>query len=168
MENDRWEAFSRGVDCPLDAPRPAANDHWDFVASLDVSSLYLDRNQTYRGHCQLVFDPRHAARPDDLSPDEWAAWCHDLFLAQRAIMRTVRADHINIETLGNLVPHLHWHIVPRYRTDPRWGAPIWPTSLADMKKTLLAADDRAALIQDLRAALAALPPTRPSTPVATP
>jgi diadenosine tetraphosphate (Ap4A) HIT family hydrolase len=66
---------------------------------------------------------------------------------------SVRADHINIETLGNVVPHLHWHIVPRYRTDPRWGNPIWLTSLADMIETRLGEDERSQLLADIRSAL---------------
>src|SRR5262245_61117347 len=131
MDNERWDAFLRGEGCPLDAPRAESNEHWDFVATLAVSSLYLAKNQTYRGHCQLVFDLRHAARPDQLSPEEWTTWCTDLFVAQQAIVGAVRPDHINIESLGNVVPHLHWHIVPRYRDDPRWGAPVWLTKLSD-------------------------------------
>jgi diadenosine tetraphosphate (Ap4A) HIT family hydrolase len=97
MDNRRWDQFAEGAGCPLDAPRPVANDHWDFVAAFTVSSLYLSKNQTYRGHCQLVFDPRHVTRVDRLSPDEWRALCDDLFNAQAAIMRTVPADHLNVE-----------------------------------------------------------------------
>jgi diadenosine tetraphosphate (Ap4A) HIT family hydrolase len=152
--DDRWSALVQGVECPLDAPRAETNQHWDLVAALSISSLYLTKNQTYRGHCQLIFDARHAARPDQLSGREWTAWCADLFRAQTAIMKTVRADHLNIESLGNVVPHLHWHIVPRYRSDPRWGAPIWLTSLADMPEHALAEEDRQHLIADLRQALA--------------
>lgn len=37
----------------------------------------------------------------------------------------MKPDHMNYELLGNSVPHLHWHIAPRYKTDPRWGRPIW-------------------------------------------
>lgn len=140
--------------CPLDAPRPRSNAHWDFVATLSVSSLYLSANQTYRGHCQLIFDPRHVSRVDELSPDEWRALAADLFRAQAAVVRTVRPDHMNLESLGNVVPHLHWHIVPRYRDDPRWGAPIWLTSLDDMIHTALPTGERETLIRDLQAALA--------------
>jgi len=150
MDRSSWEARVRGVECPLDAPRPASNDHWDFIAALSVSSLYLATNQTYRGQCQLVFDTRHAARPDQLTPDEWTAFCADLFAAQGAVVRTVHPDHVNIESLGNVVPHLHWHIVPRYLGDPRWGAPIWTTPLADMPDTRLAPGERDALIAAIR------------------
>jgi diadenosine tetraphosphate (Ap4A) HIT family hydrolase len=152
MDDPRWERFARGVDCPLDAPRPNSNDHWDFVATLSMSSLYLSKNQTYRGHCQLIFDPRHVARLDQLSADEWRAFSIDLFNTQVAIMRTVRPDHVNVESLGNIVPHVHWHIVPRYRGDPRWGSPIWPTSLDDMVDTRLSAEEQRALVQSLKRA----------------
>src|SRR5256885_15876396 len=125
MDDTHWGRMARGAGCPLDAPRPAANEHWDLVRALSVSSLYLAKNQTYRGHCQLIFDPRHVARVDELSVDEWQRLSADLFKAHAAIVRTVRPDHVNVESLGNIVPHLHWHIVPRYRDDPRWGSPIW-------------------------------------------
>ena len=154
MDNSRWEQFARGEGCPLDTPRPDANDHWDFVVAMSVSSLYLSKNQTYRGHCQLVFDPRHVARVDHLSAGEWRALCDDLFRAQAAIMRIVRADHLNVESLGNVVPHVHWHIVPRYRGDPRWGSPIWLTSLDDMIDTRLPVEEQRALVEQLKAACA--------------
>ena len=116
----------------MDAPRPASNDYWDLVAPLTVSSLYLTKNQTYRGQCQLIFDSRHAARIDELTPPEWSSLAADLFNAQQAVMRTVQPDHINIELLGTVVPHLHWHIIPRFAGDPRWGMPIWQTQLDSM------------------------------------
>jgi diadenosine tetraphosphate (Ap4A) HIT family hydrolase len=154
MDSSHWEQFARGTGCPLDAPRPAANEYWDFVAAFTVSSLYLSKNQTYRGHCQLIFDPRHVARVDLLSSDEWRALCDDLFKAQAAVMRTVRADHLNVESLGNVVPHVHWHIVPRYQGDPRWGSPIWLTSLDDMIDTRLPVEEQRELIERLRMACA--------------
>lgn len=137
----------------MDAPRSQANEYWDLVATLGISSLYLAKNQTYRGHCQLVFDARHACRSDELSDQEWRSFCDDLFIAQRAILDVTRPDHINVELLGNVVPHLHWHIVPRYFDDPRWGMPIWTTPLSAMSETMLDENDRRALIDAIRTAL---------------
>jgi diadenosine tetraphosphate (Ap4A) HIT family hydrolase len=51
----------------------------------------------------------------------------DLAQAEAAIHASVTPDHINVESLGSTVPHLHWNIIPRYRSDPRWGRPIWTT-----------------------------------------
>jgi diadenosine tetraphosphate (Ap4A) HIT family hydrolase len=150
-----WASRVAGDRCPLDAPRPDSNEHWDFLAKLTVSSLYLSKNQTYRGQCQLIFDPRHVARIDQLSRPEWASLTADLYLAQQAVMCAVRPDHLNVESLGNVVPHLHWHIIPRYVDDPKWGAPIWQVPLDTMPDYRLADAERSSLIATLRAALTA-------------
>ena len=153
MDKLAWQALVEGAGCQMDAPRPASNDYWDLVAPLTVSSLYLVKNQTYRGQCQVIFDLRHAARPDQLTAEEWAAFSADLYTAQNAVADVAQPDHINVESLGNVVPHLHWHIIPRYVSDPRWGMPIWTTPLSAMPETHLEAHDREQLLQRLRDAL---------------
>ena len=154
MEYSQWERLVRGAECPFDAPRQSANEHWDLVARLAISSLYLTANQAYRGQCLLILDIRHATRPDDLSREEWGTFCADLYAAEVAIAKAVQPDHMNVAALGNVIPHLHWHIVPRYRDDPRWGAPIWPTNLKDMPNARLAGADRTQLLQEIRVGLA--------------
>lgn len=152
-DRDEWNARVAGTGCPLCAPRPESNDHWDLVAPLSSSTLYLAKNQTYRGQCQLTFDLRHVARLDQLTADEYAAFTADLFLAQSALARVVAADHMNVESLGNVVPHVHWHIIPRYWDDARWGLPIWTTPLSAMPYHALDDTERTHLIEALRAAL---------------
>jgi diadenosine tetraphosphate (Ap4A) HIT family hydrolase len=131
-DKTKWAALVEGAGCPLDAPRPASNEHWDLVKPLTVSSLYLTKNQTYCGQCPLIFDTRHVARLDQLSRPEWTSLAADLFTAQQAVARAVKPDHMNVESLGNVVPHLHWHIIPRYVDDPMWGAPVWQVPLDSM------------------------------------
>ncbi len=150
MEHSQWERLVRGTDCPFDAPRSSANGHWDLVARLEASSLYLAANQAYRGQCLLILDIRHATRPDELSRVEWGSFCADLHAAEAAIANAVRPDHVNVAALGNVIPHLHWHIIPRYRDDPRWGAPIWPTNLKDLPDVRLANVERARLMREIR------------------
>jgi diadenosine tetraphosphate (Ap4A) HIT family hydrolase len=153
VDPTRWEQLVRGAGCPFDAPRVDSNDYWDFVARWTASSLYLAKNQTYRGQCMLILDLCHATRPDQLSAQEWGAFCSDPYVAERAVVQLVRPDHINVAVLGNVIPHLHWHIVPRYSSDPRWGSPIWPSVLAEMPDTRLSAEEHGELIRGLRAAL---------------
>lgn len=154
MEGATWGRLVRGDGCLFDAPRPESTDHWDKVCTLSASTLYLSTNQTYRGQCLLILDTRHATRPSEVPANEWAAFCADLQRAERAIALTVKPDHVNVAALGNLVPHLHWHIIPRYRSDPRWGSPIWLSSPADMPETRLPADAKRHLIEALQQALA--------------
>lgn len=150
-----WDDLARGIDCPFDAPRPASNEHWDHIATLSVSSLYLSTNQTYRGYCLLVFDPRHVVRLDQLTSQEWSAYSADLHLAHNALVEVVKPDHMNVELLGNVISHLHWHLVPRRKSDVRWGGPIWTSTQAEMKQTSLPAEEYALLLTQLKAAVAA-------------
>ena len=153
MSDSEWQAKVAGAGCVLCAPRPDSNAEWDLVTRLSISSLYLARNQTYRGQCVLIFDPRHAARPDELSAEEWAALSADLHRASRAVVRAAKPDHVNVASLGNVAPHLHWHVIPRRIGDPRWGAPVWTTLGTDMPDTRLPETERAALLASLRESL---------------
>ena len=137
----KWDSLLKGVDCPLCAPRADHTSFWMKIRTLGVSTLYLDRNQTYRGHCQLIFDLRHAVGLESLSPGEFSAFMADLGAAATAIAGVCRPDLMNYASLGNVVPHLHWHLVPRYASDPRWGGPIYTSTRAEMRETPLTEPD---------------------------
>ena len=102
------------------------------VQKLSASTLYLTSEQAYRGACILVYDLRHVVRIDQLDSREWLDLAGDLWRAESAIFRALSPDHINIECLGSIMPHLHWHIIPRYKDDARWGGPIWTTRREEM------------------------------------
>jgi diadenosine tetraphosphate (Ap4A) HIT family hydrolase len=148
-----WDALAAGQGCLFDAPRPDNTAQWDLVARLTVSSWYLPMNQTYRGHGIVVFDPRHVTRLDQLTSVEWQTYAADLHRAVRAIAAVCKPDHFNVESLGNLVPHLHWHVIPRYKSDGRWGQPIWAPDVKSQPDRRLTADDRSRLLEALRAAV---------------
>lgn len=140
-----WDDLIAGRGCPL-CDLKDSNDYHIKVADLSTSRLVLERNQTYRGYCVLIFTGRHVTGIEQLSEEEYAAYAADLRRAARAIAAAVEPDHMNYATLGNVIPHLHYHIMPRYLHDPRWGAPIWTSDLKDMQKTHM--DDTA--LQALR------------------
>lgn len=55
--------------------------------------------------------------------------CMDVVtVVERALRTKLRPDKVNLATLGNMVPHLHWHVIARYSWDSRWPAPIWAAS----------------------------------------
>jgi diadenosine tetraphosphate (Ap4A) HIT family hydrolase len=138
------------MDCPFDLPRASVSSHLFEILQMSISTLYLDRIQTYRGHCVLVFDPRHVTRIDELESDEWRLMSDDIFCAEKALVNALRPDHINIASLGQVVPHLHWHIIPRYTDDPRWGGPIWMTSQEEMEEVFFQEDEYESLAGEIR------------------
>lgn len=148
-----WDDLAAGRGCPFDAPRSERNDHWDSVAQLSVSTLCLLKNQAYRGRCILIFDPRHVVRLDQLGGDEWSGFINDLQRSIEAIVSVCEPDHLNVATEGNVIPHLHWHIVPRYRSDPRWGKPIATTTIEEMAHETLPDDEHEAVIAAIRSRL---------------
>lgn len=150
---ETWSALIRGDDCPFCIPRADSNEHHEKVADLGVSTLYLLRNQTYRGYCTLVFNSRHVTGLEHLTQNEFEAFGADLRSAAQSIQATVAPDLMNYATLGNVIPHLHYHLIPRYKNDPRWGAPIWESDLSTMQVNTLKNADFAKLRDDLKAAI---------------
>ena len=153
MAAAEWDEWAAGRGCTFDAPRADDTPNWEKVATLAVSTLYLPHNQMYRGHCVLVFDPRHATRLDQLSTAEWSAYAADLHAAVKAVVAVCQPDHVNVESLGNVMPHLHWHVIPRYKHEPKWGAPIWAPAGEPQPERRLASDERTALRNALAHAL---------------
>lgn len=80
--------------------------------------------ETFPGFCRVIWRS-HVAEMSELSAAE-AQHILDVVLAtERAVRHTVNPDKINLASLGNLVPHLHWHVIPRWKDDSHFPAPIW-------------------------------------------
>jgi diadenosine tetraphosphate (Ap4A) HIT family hydrolase len=132
---------------------PRSNDHVIFIAQLQISTLLLFRDQRFRGYSILSFDPWNATRLEALNDDEYTLFMSDLRTASRAIRQALNPDHMNYELLGNTNPHLHWHIIPRYKADPRWGQPIWegyPRNEFTMNRHILADNQYQEIVMQIR------------------
>ena len=104
----------------------------------------------FPGLCRVVWH-RHVAEMSDL-PAADARRAMDIVLAtERAVRRVVRPDKVNLASLGNVVPHLHWHVIPRWRDDSRYPAPIWaaPQRSGAVRTKPASADLRQALATEL-------------------
>jgi len=78
-----------------------------------------------QGYCCLVLK-RHAVELHQLSADEGAALMKDLQRVAKALQAITGAVKLNYEIHGNTIPHLHVHLLPRYRGDPFKDGPIDP------------------------------------------
>src|SRR6185437_16971840 len=76
-----------------------------------------------RGLSIVVWRGRHVVEPTELSDEEAAMYGREVILVGRALETTFSAVKLNYNVLGNSVPHLHTHVIPRYADDPRPG---WP------------------------------------------
>ena len=148
-----WDDLRVGTACPLCAPRRDISEYMYRVRQMSVSSLYLTREQTYRGACVLIYDTEHAVRIDQLPKQQWSSLASDIQEAETAVFTALAPDHINVESLGNSIPHLHWHILPRYKNDGRWGGPVWLTTREEMPSRQLEDSEYQLLADSINAAI---------------
>ena len=114
--------MAANTDCELCAG-PGGDLLWE-DACCRVVRVADDTGKAFPGFCRVVLQ-RHVAEMSDL-PHGDAHHVLDVVLAtERALRRLLQPDKINLATLGNLVPHLHWHVIPRWRDDSHFPAPIW-------------------------------------------
>lgn len=85
---------------------------------------YLQRSAIQRGYTIAIWRGRHVAEPTELSAEEAAAYRIEVLRVARAIEQHLRPVKVNYNVLGNSVPHLHTHIIPRYAVDPNPGSPF--------------------------------------------
>jgi diadenosine tetraphosphate (Ap4A) HIT family hydrolase len=103
------------------------NDYWVHVFAGEFAEVNLERRTALPGYCLVVWRHEHVAEPSDLSPREASGYWQEVLAAGRAVRAQFDPVKVNYMTLGNRVPHLHTHVVPRYRDDPAPGGPIeWP------------------------------------------
>lgn len=146
MPDTTWDKLVSGEHCPLcDNP----SNGKEMVLDGNVTWGYLQRSASFRGYCVLVLK-RHAVELDDLSPEERSALIEDIARVAHAVRVVCKPAKLNYEILGNIVPHVHAHIIPRYAGDPGWGWPAWDM-LPD--KESLSPDEYAQLAEDLRQAV---------------
>lgn len=102
---------------------------WDDDADLRImefeySYLILNRDQFFPGYC-LLFSKQHVTELFDLDLKTRQGMMEEVTSTAAALARLFKPDKINYELLGNMVPHIHWHLVPRFSTEPHWPRPIW-------------------------------------------
>ncbi|MCF6506859.1 HIT domain-containing protein [Blastococcus sp. MG754426] len=123
---------------------------WHPVADLEVSTLGLYDDARYPGRCLLVVHEHF----DDLAtmPEELAnAALADARRAALAIKDAVAADRINYAVLGNVISHVHFHLIPRRWTlDPAPGLSPWQTA---QPATPLLPDQREAIKDEIASLL---------------
>lgn len=78
----------------------------------------------YPGFCRVILN-RHVAEMTDLADDEQQELMRVVFAVEAVVREVVKPDKINLASLGNMVPHVHWHVIPRWREDRCFPNPIW-------------------------------------------
>jgi diadenosine tetraphosphate (Ap4A) HIT family hydrolase len=104
----------------------------------------------YPGFCRVILH-RHAREMTDLSADERNGLMAVVYAVEAAVRETMVPDKMNLASLGNMTPHVHWHVIPRYLDDAQFPGPVWVPVARTTSADVLAA--RQALVPQLHAAI---------------
>ena len=94
------------------------------IAELECSYVLLNRDQFFPGYTFLLIK-EHLTELFHLDRERRIMVMEEVTAVASALNTLFKPDKINYELLGNMVPHMHWHLVPRFRTDQVWPRPIW-------------------------------------------
>ena len=108
--------------------RPDETEFGVRIFAGEVCDAYLQRADVQRGYTIVVWRGRHVAEPTELEQKEATAYWHELLRVGQALESYFQPVELNYELLGNSLPHLHAHVLPRYADDPRPG---WPFPFPD-------------------------------------
>ena len=84
----------------------------------------------YPGFLRVIMNA-HVKEMSDLSVSDQEKLMRAVFAAEAALREVMQPDKINLASLGNVVPHLHWHVIPRFVDDPHFPNPVWGARLRD-------------------------------------
>ena len=122
-----------------------------WIADLRVSTAFAARNQVCRGYVMLVYNVAHVTELYHMDREDRIAFMDDLVDIAGAVDRAYKPHKMNYELLGNLVPHLHWHIIPRRRSDRiDLAQPVLGKDYAEVR---LSPEEYAEIIAEIRAHL---------------
>jgi diadenosine tetraphosphate (Ap4A) HIT family hydrolase len=91
----------------------------------------------------------------DLGAPERDRFMAVVFSVEAHVRKTLEPDKMNLASLGNMTPHLHWHVIPRHADDSHFPGPIWAAPQRAAPVSAERRDRAQRMAQSLAAALAA-------------
>ena len=91
----------------------------------------------YPGFCRVIWHD-HVKEVTDLNELDRMLLMDVLWQVEHVVREVMQPEKINLASFGNMVPHLHWHVMPRYTDDAHFPSPVWaearrPSSAASLK-----------------------------------
>ena len=105
--------------CPL-CDTPGGQTLWQD----DFCRVVLADEPDYPGFLRVILNT-HVKEMTDLPATDQQALMRVVLAAEAALREVMAPDKVNLASLGNVVPHLHWHVIPRFADDPHFPNPVW-------------------------------------------
>ncbi len=118
------------------------------ICDLQVSTLFLFKEQTYKGRCVVAYKD-HNIELFDLDNENLLAFMQDVNRVARAIKKTFGPAKVNYGAYSDKLPHLHIHLAPKYVDGPDYGG----TFIMNPQQTYLTEKEYTDLIEQIKKAL---------------
>ncbi|WP_028392008.1 HIT family protein [Bacillus cihuensis] len=115
------------------------------ICQLDVSTVFLFKEQTYTGRCNVVYKD-HVKELFQLDQDKLAAFMNDVKKVGEALDKAFQPNKLNYGAYGDKMHHMHMHIVPKYEDKDEWGS----TFEMNPGKTYLKAEEYKDMIASIK------------------
>lgn len=112
----------------------------------DKLSVIIVDDAAYPGFCRVIWND-HVKEMSDLSHDDRRRINEAVYQVELALVGVMKPFKVNLASLGNMVPHLHWHVIPRFDDDAQFPNPVWAPAVRTTDELVLAA--RRALLPQL-------------------
>ncbi|ANQ83259.1 conserved hypothetical protein [Azoarcus olearius] len=107
------------VDCPL-----CQIDRAKLVWQDERCSVIRVDDAAHPGFCRVVWRD-HVAEMTDLAAADRRHLMDVVFATEAALRQLMQPAKINLASFGNMVPHLHWHVIPRFADDRHFPESVW-------------------------------------------
>ena len=120
-------------DCALCLPTPQ-----DLLWQDDFCRVVLLHDTDYPAYCRVEL-VAHVKEMTDLPPADRARTMKVVFAVESAVREVIQPDKINLASLGNKTPHMHWHVLPRFESDKHFPNSHWAEAMRDSEGQPLSA-----------------------------
>ena len=86
--------------------------------------VVLVDDDNYPGFCRVIWRD-HVKEVTDLSELDRMLLMDVLWQVEHVVREVMQPEKVNLASFGNMVPHLHWHVIPRYTDDTHFPQPVW-------------------------------------------
>ncbi|MDR2710425.1 MAG: HIT family protein [Burkholderiales bacterium] len=94
------------------------------VVSRDARCRVVLADEPFPGFCRVIWND-HVAEFTDLAPADRAHCMSVVAAVETALRALLSPDKMNLACFGNLTPHLHWHVIPRFADDSHFPNSVW-------------------------------------------
>jgi diadenosine tetraphosphate (Ap4A) HIT family hydrolase len=100
------------------------NDGGHLIVRTDKLRVIRANEPDHPAFYRVIWN-EHVAEWTDLAPPDRSHLMQAVAKVETVMRQLLAPTKINLASLGNMVPHLHWHVIARFEGDARWPAPVW-------------------------------------------